>query len=84
MKAWRLPPRFKRKAWEHRHCVAGLDLLQVAPGKVRHEAVRVKPKMQWRPQEGRDARLMKNVHQVKMQAMSTASPVQERGHEGFQ
>lgn len=47
----RIQPRFQRKAWEARQCVAMLGFLQAAPEGAIGEAGRVKPKMQLRPQE---------------------------------
>jgi hypothetical protein len=47
----KLPPRFQRKAWEARQCVAGSVFLQAAPEMVMQEALWVNPKLQWRPQD---------------------------------
>jgi hypothetical protein len=56
VRSWRLPPRFQKEGlWDWTMC----DRVRVpaaVPGRVTHEAVRVKPKMQWRPQEVRDAK----------------------------
>jgi hypothetical protein len=48
MGSQRLPPRFQRKALEARQYVAGSGSLQAAPDGVMWEAVRMKPKMQWK------------------------------------
>lgn len=44
----------------------------MAPDRVVFEAMRVKPKLQWRPQEGRDARNM-SIYQGKLQAVNITS-----------
>lgn len=38
MGSWRLPPRFQRKNWEARQCVAGSGSTQAAPQKVMRKA----------------------------------------------
>jgi hypothetical protein len=50
--SWRFPPRFQREAWKIRKCPALLNSLQKDSGRVMCEAVKVKvkPKLQWRPQ----------------------------------
>jgi hypothetical protein len=49
--SWRLPPRFQKKVRKDRKCVAGLGSLQANPKIVKHDAMRMKPKIQWRFQE---------------------------------
>jgi hypothetical protein len=43
---------------EARQRVTGLESLQAAPGRATGKAVRVKPKLQWRPQDAGDVRNM--------------------------
>jgi hypothetical protein len=47
-----------RKAWEARQYVAVLESLVEAADRVIHENVSMKPKLQWRCQEIRDANSM--------------------------
>jgi hypothetical protein len=51
MGSWRLPLRFQRKAWEVRQYFAQSESLQEAPERVIHDAIKVKPKLQWKPQD---------------------------------
>lgn len=51
-----LPPRFQRKAWEVRQCMAGSEFLQAVHDSIINKMVRVKSKLQRRIRELRDAR----------------------------
>jgi hypothetical protein len=48
----------KRKTWEVKQCLKGLESLQTIPNRVVYEAVRVKPKLQWIIQDVRNVRSM--------------------------
>jgi hypothetical protein len=63
----RLPLRFQWKAWEDRQCVVEYKSSQVAPGTAMFEVMRVKPKLQWRPQKVKDAKSW-NACQGRLQA----------------
>lgn len=52
----RSPPRFQRKPWEARKCVPASESLPAAAQRVTREVVRVNPRLQGGPQEGRGAR----------------------------
>jgi hypothetical protein len=57
----KFPSGFQRKLWKARQCVAEFEYVGGAPKRVMHEAVKVKSKTQWRPQEVRDARNMEHL-----------------------
>jgi hypothetical protein len=46
MESWGLLPRFQRKAQEARECVTESESLQASPDSVKHEFVRLNPKLQ--------------------------------------
>jgi hypothetical protein len=80
--------RLQRKSWEARQCVVGLGSFQGIPEKVVYGAVRVKPKLQWRLEEVRDARNMECLpkkaagnegKQSKREAMWAATGMAVRG-----
>jgi hypothetical protein len=54
--SWRPPPRFQRKAWETRQCVAGSRFLQTAPEKAMFETE--DPGLKLKTQEFTDTRNM--------------------------
>jgi hypothetical protein len=58
MGSWRHLPKFQRKAWEFRQCLTGLESLQAAHGRAMHKVLKVKPKLQWKPKEIKDARII--------------------------
>jgi hypothetical protein len=72
---WTLQPIFQRKAWEARQCVTESGSLCATPEKVTCEAMKVKPQLQWRPQ---------NVGDVRNAANSLVEKVQVRGKYGLQ
>lgn len=59
--SWRLSPISQWKAWEARQYVAGLESLWAASERAMHGTVRLKPKLQWKSQELKDARNMNHV-----------------------
>lgn len=61
MDSWRLPPRFHRKAWETRQCEAGSESLQAVPDRVMCRVLRVKLKLQWKPQKIQNAKNMEHL-----------------------
>jgi hypothetical protein len=65
MRSWRLPPRFQAMCG----CKA-------ASKKAVHEAVRVKPKLQWRPQ---DAAVARNVDHLLRKATGNRAAIPKRG-----
>lgn len=73
----RPPLRFYRNVWEVRPCMAESESLQVAPDRIIHEAVQVKPRLQGGIQDIRDG---KNVEcLLKKSLRQWAEPGQERG-----
>jgi hypothetical protein len=69
----RLLPRFQRKDWDARQRVVRSEFLQVTPERAGHEAMRVKPKLHWGPQEVRNARNVEHLLR-KITGRSRASP----------